>query len=153
MAIPAAIVDLDNCISDDQWRLSFINPLCEQPNDRYWKYHERCDLDLHENRSIINRLQAYYKLIIFTSRPEIVRKKTERWLARYSIPNEYVFMRPDDNHMPSVELKRLMLSLLPADYAPVTAIDDRRDVLDMYRDNGIRDVQRVFIYEPKVMHP
>lgn len=150
---PAAIIDLDNCVSNDQWRLPRIQNHHSRPNDRYWDYHDCCDQDLHENKHVITRLRYQYRLLVFTSRPEAVRRKTELWLAKWDIPHDILFMRPNDNHMPSVEMKKTMLGWLPAGYRIEHAIDDRHDILDMYRSQGIPSTQRVFIYEPEVIHP
>lgn len=145
----AAIIDLDNCISDDQWRLKYIEMHHEQPNDRYWEYHERCIGDVYLNRHIIDQLSETHCLLIFTSRPETVRFKTESWLNAARITYDLLYMRPIADHSPSVELKRQMLARLPADYQVEVAIDDRQDVLEMYRQQGISVAQRIFIYEPK----
>lgn len=150
----AAIIDLDNCIANDQWRLNLIQHHHEVPNDRYWDYHDRCDLDDHPNPHVIfNLTRRVDHLIVFTSRPEKVRLKTSQWLSRWGIPISHLMMRPDDNMMPSVDIKKLMLNWLPAEYEVQYAIDDRNDILDMYRANGIRSVERVFIYEPEIIHP
>lgn len=150
---PAAIIDLDNCVSNDKWRLPRIQHHHPRPNDRYWAYHDCCDQDLHDNKHVISRLRCNYRLLVFTSRPEAVRRKTEFWLYKWDIPYDELFMRPNDNHMPSVEMKRLMLSWVPDGYQIEHAIDDRHDILDMYRSQGIPSTQRVFIYEPEVIHP
>lgn len=149
----AAIIDLDNCVSDDAWRLPLIQHYHSKPNDRYWAYHSKCDLDVHGNAKIIADLRANYHLLVFTSRPEAVRDKTEDWLQRHDIPHDLLYMRPDSNHLPSVEMKRLMLKWLPAEYRVEHAIDDRHDILDMYRAEGIQITRRVFIYEPEIIHP
>jgi hypothetical protein len=150
---PAAIIDLDNCVSNDRWRLHLIQPHHPKPNDRFWEYHEACYMDIHDNRLVVADLSYRYRLLVFTSRPEAVRKKTEEWLAKWKIPHDLLYMRPDDNHMTSVEMKKLMLSWLPADYVVEHAIDDRHDILDMYRSQGIPSTQRVYIYEPEMVHP
>jgi hypothetical protein len=150
----AAIIDLDNCVSDDRWRLPFIQLEKERPNDRYWTYHSYCDSDQPGNAHVIRELsERYDELLVFTSRPETVREKTMSWLSANSIPHALLFMRPDDNHLPSVEMKRLMLSWLPGEYRIEHAIDDRHDILDMYRAEGIPSTRRVFIYEPELVHP
>lgn len=150
---PAAIIDLDNCISGDQWRLKFIEPYHEKPNDRYWAYHNRCDEDSSCNLDLVRYLTSKYRLLVFTSRPETVRFKTENWLLKHSIHHDLMYMRPNTDHSTSVDLKRQMLSWLPAAYDVQVAIDDRQDVLDMYRQQGIQLTQRIFIHEQKEPQP
>lgn len=152
--INVAIIDLDNCIANDQWRLPLIDLSHPQPNDRYSQYHSKCHLDRCENKHVLEQLrQQGYELIVFTSRPDSVRIKTSQWLKRHGISYGALHMRPNYCHLPSVEMKRIMLSWLPAHYQVMHAIDDRHDILDMYRAEGIPSTQRVFIYEPEIVHP
>lgn len=154
MTQPVAIIDLDNCISNDKWRLPKIRFDKPRANDRYVDYHESCYMDIHENQSVIDTLRRRYRLVVFTARPEIVRTITEGWLRKWRIPYEALFMRPNDDHSPSVEMKKKMLGWLPAELSQVEhAIDDRHDILDMYRAMGVCSTQRVFIYEPEIKHP
>lgn len=151
--LDVAIVDLDNCISDDKWRWNMFDMHLPLPNDRYSRYHDACESDAHANANVIRDLSRRYKLIVFTSRPECVRHKTQRWLNRWRIPNVGMFMRPNDNHEPSVPLKRQMLLALPHHIRPRYAIDDRVDILDMYADEGVSICQRVIINNPEHTHP
>jgi hypothetical protein len=53
-----------------------------------------------------------------------------------------LIMRNNDDHTPSVELKRRMLQWLPQHYGIshdgiVAAYDDRPDVVEMYKQHGI----------------
>jgi hypothetical protein len=158
MIKPACIIDLDNCLSDDQWRLPLIQHHHVKPNDRYWEYHEVCHRDLPgaRSRSKILQLSNNYKLLVFTSRPEVVRDKTRCWLHKWGIPHFALFMRPNDNQQTSVDLKREMLSWAaksPSSYQIEYAIDDRQDILDMYKSEGIARTERVFIYQPEIIHP
>lgn len=148
-----AVVDLDNCISDDKWRWGMFDLHLPIINERYQRYHEACESDMHANDDVIRHLARQHKLIVFTSRPESVRIKTQRWLNRWRIPNIGLFMRPNDNHEPSVPLKRQMLLALPQHLKVRYAIDDRVDILNMYADEGVNTCQRVFINEPEIKHP
>lgn len=152
----AVVVDLDNCISDDKWRWPLFDLHLPVINERYTRYHDVCDHDEHRNADVVRELNRMYsgRLIVFTSRPECVRGKTERWLRNWRVPYSALFMRPDDNHEPSTILKRRMLTeWLDKSYNVVHAIDDRVDILEMYADEGVRICQRVFIHEPEHTHP
>lgn len=150
----ACAIDLDNCISDDKWRWCLFE--LDQPiiNDRYQRYHEACHADYYRNDDVIRRLHAKYgNLIVFTSRPESVRAKTESWLLMHNVPVTRVMMRPNDNHEGSVIIKHQMLVEARADYTINGAIDDRIDILDMYADAGVRYCQHVQINSPEFTHP
>lgn len=150
----AALVDLDNCISHDSWRQHLCEMHHPQPNDRYWAYHEECHHDLFMNRSIIDMLKRDYAIIIATSRPERVREKTEVWLRNNGIGHVMCLMRPDDNQEPSTILKaRHLDAARKAGFYVHVAIDDRVDVLEMYADEGVPVVQRVFIHSQENRHP
>lgn len=147
-----SVIDLDNCVSDDKWRWPLFDLHLERPNDRYARYHEACESDEYRHDNVIRTLARDTDLIVFTSRPECVRIKTNRWLNRWRVPFLGILMRPNDNHDPSVILKRKMLDALPKHFHVVRAIDDREDILDMYASNGI-ETQQVIIHEPEVQHP
>lgn len=151
---PVAFVDLDNCISDDKWRWPLFDLHLPKPNDRYWRYHDACEGDLHDNAHVIRELSARYDLCVATSRPEVVRHKTHNWLRKWNINTLQVFMRPNDNHEPSTVLKKRMLDWAREQGFDVQcAIDDRSDILDMYADEGVRICRRVFINTTEITHP
>lgn len=150
---PTAIIDLDNCISDEKWRQHLCQLDLFKPNDRYWAYHEACPRDTRQNAHVVEELARNYTLVVFTARPECVRRKTERWLKKWNVPYDLLCMRPNDNHEPSVPLKRQMLLTLPAEYDVQYAIDDRMDVLDMYADEGVRVCRRVSVNPMEIEHP
>ena len=151
--IPVAIIDLDNCFSNDKWRWPLFDLHLPVVNDRYQRYHEACESDTFENVSTLREMSAHHYLLPFTSRPESVRLKTQRWLNRYRIPNIGMFMRPNDNHEPSVPLKRAMLKALPPQFKVYMAVDDRHDILDMHVGEGVPRVMQVIINQPEVIHP
>jgi len=150
--VPAAIIDLDNCISDDKWRWPLFDLHLPLPNDRYTRYHEACSLDLFRNEQVIRDLSWRYKLVVFTSRPESVRTKTRQWLDFWKVPAVQLLMRPENNHEGSVVLKERMLHNLDPMFDVQYAIDDRSDILAMYADNGVRICRRVFINETEIVH-
>ena len=151
---PVALIDLDNCISDDRWRWPMFDLHLPIVNERYQRYHAACEADLHDNSHVIQRLRYRYDLIVATSRPESVRHKTQLWLRKWNIPTKRIFMRPDDNHQPSPTLKAWMLDQAREEGFNVHyAIDDRADILDMYADEGVRICRRVFINNIENIHP
>lgn len=152
--IPAAFIDLDNCISEDAWRWHMFDLHHPVVHDRYKRYHDACHLDLHKNEAVVRDLASRYALIIATARPEEVRVRTTMWLQQHRIRIAGLYMRPNYDDSGSVELKRLMLERArERGFKIEHAIDDRLDVLDMYADNGVAQVRRVFIHLPEHTHP
>jgi hypothetical protein len=132
------ILDLDNCISDDAWRVPFIDWTTDDMYRRYEKYHSLCELDDFKNCQLIDSLHG---IIILTARPRKVEAMTIRWLKRWSIPCALLLMRNDNEHKRSVDLKREQLLALPSLGLKLVdiyaAYDDRPEVVEMYKMMGI----------------
>lgn len=134
------IVDLDNCISDDAWRIPRIDWSKKNPLERYHEYHSLSAFDDFVNTDIVTR--PGQRVIVFTARPVLYRAITEEWLRRNEVPFDHLIMRNNDDHRHSMELKREMLHWLPEHYGVgwksiVAAYDDRQDVVDMFRRHNI----------------
>ena len=151
------IYDLDGCIADDRARLPLIDPeqvksfLAGQTlKDPWAKYHTWCFRDplINEHWVAVGRHLAIP--VIFTSRPEAVRAKTQEWLREVAgLHTELLFMRPDDDHTPSAQLKEHFLRKLEQAFSPAPldialALDDQRDILDMYEGYGIETAQTFY---------
>lgn len=134
------ILDLDNCIADDSWRIPRINWSAEDPIERYHEYHSVSGFDQTGNRDLY--LGTKHDIIIFTARPIIYLPQTQEWLLRNGIATALLLMRSNDDHSPSVQLKRNMLESLfkNTDIAAediVCAYDDRPDVISMFKGMGV----------------
>lgn len=142
-----AIFDLDGCIADDRRRRRLLpeRGTCDQD---YAAYHADCGADPVANNAMVERHNdAGHRLVFITSRPQVYRADTHKWLARNfpGMEGMTVLARPDRDNRPSKELK-------PALYAQhisqpwssvVAAYDDRDDVLDAYRAHGARGCQKL----------
>ena len=138
------IWDIDNCLADDSWRISFIDWRTTNLDARYRPYHERCRHDVAHH---VARFQATTLLdgaqpIFFTARPEEVRLETHNWLRReLGVAVPIVRMRANQAFEPSVRLKAIMLAALRMNMQPgdkiVHAFDDREDICAMYREANV----------------
>lgn len=140
------ILDLDNCIADDAWRIPKINWQKSNPMERYHDYHSLSGFDRVGNVDLFEKHSAE-KIIIFTARPVLYSAVTQEWLRRSKIDYEYLVMRNNGDHRHSLELKRTMLGWLPHVYGVdlkeiAAAYDDRPDVVAMYKEEGIPAFQR-----------
>ncbi len=134
------IVDLDNCVADDGWRIKNIAWGRKEPNAKYATYHSLCGFDEAHNADLFWR--AGEQAIIFTGRPCAVRAITVEWLRRHNMPYVHLIMRNNDDHSPSVALKSKMLSWLWSTYGIeleqiANAFDDHQPIVDMYKSFGI----------------
>jgi hypothetical protein len=142
--VSTIILDLDNCISDDGWRIRHIDWSQEGPADRYRKYHELSGFDSYENRDLY--VNTKHDLVVLTARPDCYRAVTMEWLHRAGISPKALMMRIQGDHRPSSELKKnqvmtmMALGMTPGDVE--CAYDDRQDVVDMYFSLGIMAERR-----------
>lgn len=152
------ILDLDNCIADDAWRIPHIHWQHRNPADRYHDYHALAAFDALGNEDLLFGARAGAdEVVIFTARPVLYRAPTEEWLRRNRVPFKHLIMRNNNDHRPSLELKRTMLHWLPEVYdvpwaSIIAAYDDRPDVVEMYRKHHVpgrlRAIHDVCAYTP-----
>lgn len=131
------ILDIDNTIACDAWRVPFIDHSAEFPYAKYNAYHEASVEDEVANRQLFDGVP--HEIVIFTARPNIYAEMTKEWLRKNGVNYKLMFMRHEDDHRHSVELKQHMLGLLRCIYDGeiVAAYDDREDVCEMFRRNGV----------------
>jgi len=150
------ILDLDNCISDDEWRIHFIDWEKKDPEERYRTYHYACNLDQFKNRNLVEGRGKCESIVIFTARPNSVRKQTAQWLRENGIKILSLHMRDEGDNSSSVEVKRKMLEDLKelmqdSEIEISCAYDDKEDIVEMYRSFGI-DAHVVSIHSTSAYH-
>lgn len=83
-----------------------------------------------------------YQLILVSGRGEEHREITETWLAWNSVPFDRLLMRPANDFRPDTEIKKEILDRLRQEGNEISfVVDDRRSVVDMWRENGITCLQ------------
>lgn len=131
------IFDLDNCISDDNWRLPYINQR-ETGERKYDQYHMLAGFDQLAHASLL----LGKRVVISTGRPVRYKPITEQWLLRNGIRAEIIIMRNEGDARDQVRIKRQHLVWLLSlyDYRReeiAHAYDDRVDVVAEYNSLGI----------------
>lgn len=147
-----AIFDLDNCISDDGWRIPKIDWNAADPDVRYARYHALSPFDKHDN---LERVHAHVvdgdEIVVFTARPCHMQEATLHWLALRTVFPAALIMRNRGDRRSSVLIKQEMLTHLPhydLDLAHcVAAYDDREDIVEMYFKHGIQNAQVLKIHD------
>jgi hypothetical protein len=134
------IVDLDNTISDDSWRIWLIDTQQEDCDDKYHSYHIHCDQDEPMNRHIVD--DSPFPVVFLTARPEYMREKTVEWLKKFNFNYKQLIMRSNGDHTPSVEMKRQVVKAMKdfGIYSIEKAYDDRFEIVKMYNANNIEGV-------------
>lgn len=142
------ILDLDNTISNDEWRTKRIDWKEQGRFLRYHDYHQLAAFDEAENHHLYN--QETKPIAIFTARPVHYRALTEEWLERKGVNYKLLMMRPDNDHSHSVLLKARMLEQLQKRWNVVlqciVAYDDRPEVVEMYKKAGVAEAHCVCIH-------
>lgn len=135
------IFDLDNCLSNDGWRIPLIDHFEDDNWTRYLKYHQAAKDDQPAN---LDKLEPNTRRAIFTARPAFFYNQTIVWLQRHGIEHHWLLMRNNDDLRSCVDVKRTQLGWFTGgEYDGVVmsdiirAYDDRPDVIRMYRRNGI----------------
>ena len=105
------------------------------------------DLDL-PNIPVIEMAQMLksqgYNIVIFSGRSKATKDVTKDWLSRYDVPYDVLKMRPTGDHwhyMKDSDLKKHWLDDLDIKDDIFAVFDDRQQVVDMWRDNGLQVFQ------------
>lgn len=142
-----AIFDLDNCLSNDAWRLKLIPWKSDPAPSDFDAYHKNMGVDGAINSGFFwrQKLVENRSLLFITSRPTKYRAETVGWLRRCLISDEddwRLLMRPDGCLASSAELKVDLFNchIRSAAWTRVeAAFDDREDVLEAYREQGVKN--------------
>jgi len=99
------------------------------------------------HKAVVNLYHALwesndYDIIIVTGRNESYRKVTETWLIWNEIPFSRVIMRADkDNRADHIIKEEILDALLSEGKTIEFTVDDRQQVVDMWRRRGITCLQ------------
>jgi hypothetical protein len=114
-------------------------------------FYQTCDLDtVHEpvlavvSTMCFNDQDDPYKLVFVTGRPERTRDKTVEWLeqkCRIHEDHYILFMRHDDDTRPDYVVKQEILDKYIDKNRVLFVLDDRQQVVDMWRRNGLTCMQ------------
>jgi predicted kinase len=153
------ICDIDGTLSDPSHRLHYVkNPnkcdcgaltkeQCIQDGckaqafkPRWDRFHAEVNKDKPKSTIIrlLQNLYYHYNVLIVSGRsPEHgCGIATEQWLDQHEIPYHHLFMRAGGDYRPDYEHKQQILDLLPKERIAFV-LDDRQQVVDMWRKNGL----------------
>lgn len=134
------IFDLDGTLADCSHRLHWI-----QNKPKNWKAFfagMEHDAPIEPTITIAQSLYGSYNNLIFcTGRPESSRAATRLWLVMHVgdwVYNCPLYMRLDHDHRQDYVMKEELLSIMKKDgFDPKVAFEDRDQVVDMWRRNGL----------------
>lgn len=132
------LFDIDGTLADIEHRRSFL-----RRNSPDWKqFNAEMGSDT-PNQPIVQLYlvlweSSKYNIELVTGRNEEFRKITENWLVWNEIPFNKIHMRKDKDNRPDHIIKKEILDeLLKSGYEIEFVVDDRQQVVDMWRANGI----------------
>lgn len=136
------VVDLDGTLCDVEHRRHLV----KGPRRDYERFHALCVED-PPNKWCVKLIETFqnagFTIRIVSGRPTSVDKETREWLrcALPSMKNVTVeLLRVPGDHTPDVELKRAWLRAQERERI-LMAVDDRRRVVDMWREEGVTCLQ------------
>jgi hypothetical protein len=142
------ILDIDNVIANDGWRIPLIDTRTTDLFKRYDDYHRASINDESGNRDIW--AGTPHGIILLTSRPACYSEITVAWLKEQGVQWECLLMRCNTDYRPAVLVKRDQLRSLPKFGYVLSniycAYDDRADIVAMYEAAGVAAARR-FIHE------
>ena len=104
------------------------------------------DLDL-PNQPVIDMAQMFksqgFRIVIFSGRSDVTMNATRDWLDKHNVTYDRLIMRPKRHHfMKDSDLKQMWLDMFFKNKDDIFAVfDDRQQVVDMWRDNGLQVFQ------------
>jgi hypothetical protein len=141
------LFDIDGTLANGEQRVHLIK---EQGWDAYF---EAClgDTPFAHMQVILDALawRTDVRIVFVSGRPERIRAKTARWLnTHYHIEppptgKAELYMRADGDHRPDLVIKVELLERIIYDYGkkPLMVFDDRNQVVNMWREQGIPCLQ------------
>lgn len=139
---PTVLFDLDGTIADIEHRRGHLD------GDRpHWTKFNALMGDDTPNPAIVSLYKTLwasnaYTLIFVTGRNEGFRTVTEQWLFWNEIPFDRMLMRADKDNRADHIVKEEILDQLLAEGATIAfTVDDRQQVVDMWRRRGITCLQ------------
>lgn len=140
----AIIFDIDGTLADITHRLHHI----QGEKKDYDAFYAACvdDKPKQDIVSLLNKLTPFddeHSLIFCSGRPDSVREETVAWIYKHTgcYPRN-LYMRKTGDHRPDYAVKEEILKELQAKgYNILFTVDDRQQVVDMWRRNGITCLQ------------
>ncbi|MCI0559804.1 MAG: hypothetical protein MN733_15040 [Nitrososphaera sp.] len=132
------LTDIDHTIADSKWRDQLVGD---------WDNYHQESLKDKPDPNVVNLLGslslAGYYVVGVTGRPEKWRALTMKWLTRHCVMLDELLMRKNNNYAKAPDSKmQLIKEFLPnLVHANAIALDDREDVITMYRSLGITAFQ------------
>lgn len=132
------LFDIDGTLADINHRRVFLAE--DKPNWKLFNSKMGNDTPNHPVVSLYNTLwnAGVFELILVSGRNQEYRQITEQWLVWNEIPFDRLLMRNTGDTRADFLVKQDILNLLISEGKQIEfVVDDRQQVVDMWRQNGI----------------
>lgn len=133
---PCIIVDIDGTVADNNHR---VHHLQKTPKDWDAFYAEMDkDTPIQYVIDLVKVLRNKYLIFFFSGRPDNYRETTLAWFGKTHLWPDELYMRKAGDHRPDTTIKLEFLKTIHGrGNEPLFAIDDRPEVVHMWRNNGV----------------
>lgn len=143
---PAGVVfcDIDGTLANIDHRRIYV----ERKPKNWVKFKARMDRDT-PIAHIIDALRtlddAGWQVVLMSGRGEESRSVTQAWMARHEVPYVALYMRAlHDYRRDDVVKEELLMAARLDGFDPTLVLDDRNQVVNMWRKHSIRCIQVAF---------
>jgi hypothetical protein len=142
--ITGVICDIDGTIADCSHRLHWI-----ESKPKNWKAFYAGVLNDAPILHMLFQLDTFAKedipIVLCSGRGEECRGTTIQWLYDNDVPFMKLYMRPAKDYRQDYIVKEELLAQILADgFKPNLVLDDRTQVVEMWRHRGLRTIQVAF---------
>ncbi|MDH5721958.1 MAG: polynucleotide kinase [Alphaproteobacteria bacterium] len=136
------IFDIDGTLAEITHRRKFL----EQEKKDWKSFNDKMGDDT-PNDPVVELYKTLwetgkYEIIIISGRTEKYRELTEQWFIWNDIPFETLHMRPNGDYRADHIIKEELLERFKSEGKDILfVVDDRQQVVDMWRRNGITCLQ------------
>jgi len=136
----AVIFDIDGTLSDPTHRLHHVK---SKPYNWPAFFDAMGDDGCHKPIAwLAQTLSRHVSIIVISGRPDSHRQQTRDWLIRHGIPFDMLLMRKADDYRQDYIVKSEILDyILSEGYEILFTVDDRQQVVDMWRERGLTCLQ------------
>lgn len=141
--IPAVIIDLDGTLCNTDHRLHFIE---QKPKD-YKSFYENLKYDVPNEwclKILASLIEKGVFILFVSGRPEEYRYETIEWFNHNIQENFFdkndacLFMRKNKDYRKDYTIKEeIYHTEIEPDFRVMMAFDDHKEVIDMWKENGI----------------
>jgi FMN phosphatase YigB (HAD superfamily) len=137
----AAIFDMDGTLCD-------VSSLRHHVDRSHPDFSGRRRFDLFHGEShlcpphreaiaLYERYRRDHRILVVTARSDVWAMHTLLWLEQHDVVHDQLYMRPDGDFRPDVEVKSDILDEIREAYDPVVAVDDNPAIIELWESEGI----------------